>query len=153
MSVYNNILALAQKSAKDYRGGITSLAMTMEKSPIVLANKLNPNNDNHILSLIEFAEIIELTQDTKTLNALAALISYTTVPLPEAQNITTGELLERFVATNKQCALLGEQIIQARDPQSEAGQQISKKELAVILSEADKLTQLTLSLKYLAMEG
>ena len=153
MRKMGHITAILQSAAKDYRGGITALALTMERSATILANKLNPNNTTNLITLEEAAEIIELTQDTKTLNALAALISYTTVPLPEAQNITTGELLERFVATNKQCALLGEQIIQARDPKSEGGQQISKKELTAILTEADKLTQLTLNLRYSAMEG
>ena len=62
-SPYIHITAAFQEAAKQRRGGITELALSMDKSPNVLANKLNPNCESHYLSIEEAAEIIVKTSN------------------------------------------------------------------------------------------
>ena len=149
---YKYIVSTIQKAAKNHRGGITSVALTMGKSPNILANKLNTNTNSHALTLEEAAEIIKITQNKETIEALATLINATVVDLPKSStsdNSKLNELLEIFILTNKRCAALGEEIIQASSADSAEGEKITAKEIEAINVELNSLIQGVLKIKLL----
>ena len=149
---YKYIVSTIQKAAKNYRGGITCVALTMGKSPNILANKLNTNTNSHALTLEEAAEIIKITQNRETIEALAALVNTTVVDLSKSdvlENSTLNELLETFILTNKRCAALGEEIIQASSADSAEGEKITPQEIEDINVELNSLIQGVLKIKLL----
>ena len=149
---YKYIVSSIQKAAKNHRGGITSVALSMGKNPNILANKLNTNNNSHALTLEEAAEIIKITQNRETVEALASLINTTVVDLPKSNNLTNSklnELLETFILTNKKCAALGEEIIQASSAESAGGAIITAQEVEDIKIELNSLIQGVLKIKLL----
>ena len=149
---YKYIVSAIQKAAKNHRGGITSVALTMGKNPNILANKLNTNTNSHALTLEEAAEIIKITQNKETIEALATLINATVVDLPKSdvlENSKLNELLETFILTNKKCAALGEEIIQASSAQSAGGEKINSQEIKAINIELNSLIQGVLKIRLL----
>ncbi len=83
----NNHQVLPDVMAAAYELGhqhnISEIARQIGKSPVVMANKLNPDCDSHHLTLGEAVAITELTDDNKILNAWAQLRGKLLVDMPE----------------------------------------------------------------------
>lgn len=75
-----DVLVAAQSLG--HRHNISELARQLGKSPVVLANKLNPDCDTHHLSLGEAIAITELADDDKILNSWAQLRGKLLVDMP-----------------------------------------------------------------------
>ncbi|WP_176394257.1 phage regulatory CII family protein [Chromobacterium violaceum] len=127
MSRYSHITATAQAVAKSYHNGIAGLAVAMQKNPVILANKLNPNAEQNQLSLEEAAEITDRTQDPAIADALAALCNRITVALPSGE-LTLKELSRAFCQLAAECGDVGQEINAAEQPESEWGERISPSE-------------------------
>ncbi len=137
---YQHITIVVQRSAKSFHDGIKGISGAMGKSPIILANKLNPACENNYLTLEEAAEIIELTRDPAPIDALAALLNRTTVPLPEGEP-EIKELLTEYVRLTQESGVLGKKILDAKDPDSDWGEQISPTENKALLTQMRKVQQ------------
>lgn len=61
ISLLPDVLVAAQELG--HRSNISELARQLGKSPVVMANKLNPDCDTHHLSLGEAVAITELVDD------------------------------------------------------------------------------------------
>ncbi|WP_148715029.1 phage regulatory CII family protein [Chitinolyticbacter meiyuanensis] len=138
MSQYKHVVAAAQLLAKRYHNGITGLAADMGKSPIILMNKLNPNNESNQLSLEEAAEITDRTQSSSVADALAALCGRVTVALPVA-SMGFLELSREFCRLTQECGEVGREIANAQAPESEWGERISPAERRRIEQELREL--------------
>lgn len=145
MTRYLHVTAAAQSIAKGFHNGITGLANTMGKSPIILANKLNPNNETNVLSLEEAAQITELTHQPAIVDAMAALIGRTTVELPSS-DLCIKELSRQFCHLAKECGDVGQEITNSEQPDSEWGEQISPNERKRIAKELRDLLSVTAGL-------
>lgn len=66
----DDILHALQYAAKRSEGGITAIANRLGKSPIYLANKLNPSDETHVPNIGEFIAVIMTSGDTSPLDAL-----------------------------------------------------------------------------------
>ena len=90
-----NITDAAHKTVKDYPGGSEALAVRIGMSAAVLRNKVNPNNNTHILGWVEASEIMGVTGDHRMLHALAAEHGYTLQKM-EAEGMASvmGAMLE-----------------------------------------------------------
>ena len=126
-SHYTHVTATAQTVAKTHHNGIAGLAMAMQKGPVVLANKLNPNCDTNHLTLEEAAEITDRTQNPAVADALAALCNRITVALPSGE-LTLKELSRAFCQLAAECGEVGQEINAAEHPESEWGERISPSE-------------------------
>ncbi|MFK7088664.1 phage regulatory CII family protein [Chromobacterium violaceum] len=145
MSRYSHITATAQAVAKSYHNGIAGLAVAMQKNPVILANKLNPNAEQNQLSLEEAAEITDRTQDPAIADALAALLGRITVPLPSGAP-SLKELSREFCRLAAECGEVGQQINAAEHPDSEWGELISPAESKLIAKELRELLSVTVGL-------
>ncbi len=83
--------------AKRWPGGITELAHMTGRSPVVLADKLNPNQMDKVPTLEEALVALELVQPVAALNALALLAGRVTVPVPESGK-SPREVVSTFLA-------------------------------------------------------
>ena len=79
-----NVLPDVMASAYElgHQHNISDIARHLGKSPVVLANKLNPDCDTHHLTLGEAIAITELTNDNKILNSWAQLRGKLLVDMP-----------------------------------------------------------------------
>ncbi len=67
-----NVIDAAHKTVhNDKHGGSTAIAARMGMSSTVLNNKVNPNTDTHHLRLDEALTIMEYTNDTSIIQAMA----------------------------------------------------------------------------------
>lgn len=67
-----NVIDAAHKTVhNDKHGGSTAIAARMGMSSTVLNNKVNPNTDTHHLRLDEAITIMEYTNDTSIIQAMA----------------------------------------------------------------------------------
>lgn len=62
-------------------GGSTAIAARMGMSSTVLNNKVNPNTDTHHLRLDEALTIMEYTNDTAIIQAMAIVLAVCSVQL------------------------------------------------------------------------
>lgn len=101
-----NLRAALYRAARDFRGGINALAITLGISPDDLAKRLNPT-DNRPIRPEVIEEIIEATGDARVLDAVtrpAGAIWYRPVAVEASPDALTalGKLLEmegQFVAS------------------------------------------------------
>ena len=152
---YSYILTMMQNAVKNYHGGITSVALTMQKSPNILANKLNPNTKSHVLGFEEAAQIIKIIQSREIVDALASLVNATIIDFPKQKDIHNKNLkllLEEFIFINKRCAILGEKIIQAYTENSPGGTAVTVGEAKEIRSELNRLINNAVRIKFILDE-
>lgn len=64
------------RAARDYRGGITALALEMGVNYNTLAHKLNPQKKSHVLFVDEMLAIIRITRDQRILQALGQRMGF-----------------------------------------------------------------------------
>ncbi|MDO5686463.1 MAG: phage regulatory CII family protein [Neisseria sp.] len=140
-----NVLAVFQAACKNHIGGITAMATVMGVSPVILANKLNPNHEQNHLSLLDACEIIEITQDKRLLNALAMLADYCVVPLPETQYCVM-DVVRHFTKVMGACSGVGKEVMMATSSESDMGETLSKKERKAIKQELELLIQAAVGL-------
>ena len=133
MMPYKNISTLFHVAAKNYKGGVPELSKVMGVNYNVLLNKLNPNTATNKLTLEEACEIAELTQDKKCIEAMANLVNQTIVPIPEHDFVTDAEIFSTFINANSKLSVVGEKLHDAKDPESDWGEQISPREKREIL--------------------
>lgn len=79
-SLLPDVLVAAQELG--HRSNISELARQLGKSPVVMANKLNPDCDTHHLSLGEAVAITELSGDNGILESWAHLRGKMLVDVP-----------------------------------------------------------------------
>lgn len=79
-SLLPDVLVAAQELG--HRSNISELARQLGKSPVVMANKLNPDCDTHHLSLGEAVAITELSGDNGVLESWAHLRGKMLVDVP-----------------------------------------------------------------------
>ena len=66
-----NVIDAAHAAVHDYPGGSPALAVRMGMSAAVLRNKVNPNNSQHHLTLLEAVRLVSLTGDKRLAHAFA----------------------------------------------------------------------------------
>ena len=127
MSKHHHVVAAAQAAAKNFHNGITGLAGAMGKGANILSNKLNPNCDKNHLTLVEAAELTELTQSPKIVDTLAALIGRVSVQLP-CNSLSLNDLSIQFCELMKEAGDIGAAISKASGADSECAGRISPSE-------------------------
>lgn len=133
-----DIQRLLHRECKAFSGGITSLALTIDKSPNLLSNKLNVDCDQNQLSFVEALDLIALTGSKKTLAAIAAQHGYLLVPVPHCERHGTDLLREVLGLSNEAGKLCGE-YSRSIQPSSDLGENLSAVEKRKLL---DILTRL-----------
>lgn len=96
-----NVADAAYAVVHDYEGGSESLAPRLGMSAAVLRAKVNRNTDRNILSLREAVDITVLSGDLRILEAFAAELECTVMPIESAmgQGATVlSTLMQRSVA-------------------------------------------------------
>lgn len=90
------------RAGRDYRGGITALALEVGMNHNTLAHKLNPDKPTHVLTLPELLAIIQATKDDRIIDALAhasGAIAVTPRPVGSVKDrLTTTASLQRHMA-------------------------------------------------------
>ena len=132
------VLRLTQVAAKKYPGGITAIADTLEKSEVILANKLNPDYANNHLTLDEFAEIVAMTGDHRPLQAIASMVGRITIPKPDCSHCSK-DTLAHFLELVKLCGEIGQAIQDATADDSELGEKLSRREREQIMNVLDEM--------------
>lgn len=133
-------------NAKSFHNGIQGMASVMGKSPVILAQKLNPTSESNHLRLEEAAFITEATQCPAIPDALAALINRVTVELPTA-DVSMRDLTMEFCRLTKECGDVGRELVDAQSPSSEWGEQISPSERKRIHKELTDLISVAAGLR------
>jgi hypothetical protein len=77
-----NVLDAAYALGHDYAGGAHALGPRLGMTGKMLANKLNPNDTNHKLTLDEAQRMQALTGDHRILHAMADELGYVAIPAP-----------------------------------------------------------------------
>lgn len=93
-SLLPDVLVAAQELG--HRSNISELARQLGKSPVVMANKLNPDCDTHHLSLGEAVAITELSGDNGVLESWAHLRGKMLVDVP-AGSMNDEELADQVM--------------------------------------------------------
>ncbi|WP_043309542.1 phage regulatory CII family protein [Pseudomonas sp. ML96] len=88
------------RAGRDYKGGITGLALTMQVDPEALQKKLKWDFDGRWLSPDEMEDVIRETADPRVLTALtrpAGVVWYKPTPVPATRDAlkAVGELLRK----------------------------------------------------------
>ncbi len=97
------VLSVAQalyRAGRDYKGGVTALALEMGVDYDSLQKKLHIKDEKRHLSPVELEEVVAFTRDPRLLAALvhpAGAVAYLPVPVPATADAlrALGELLER----------------------------------------------------------
>ncbi|HEA3088160.1 TPA: phage regulatory CII family protein [Aeromonas salmonicida] len=92
---------------------ISDLARKLGKSPVVLANKMNPDCDSHHLNLGEAVAITELADDNRILEAWAAGRGLMLVERPNG-SVSDDELVEQVLLAQSVFGKLMQAIHDAR---------------------------------------
>lgn len=74
-------------AAKDHPGGATAIAAVYGLNPNVLGNSLNPHNMQHKPNLKHFAAVLEVTKDSRILNAVGQLAGGVFIPVGEFEGV------------------------------------------------------------------
>ena len=141
------IQRLLHNECKSASGGITTLALTLGKSPNILGNKLNVECENNQLGFIEALELIEITHSTRTVAAIAAKLDHTIVPIPNCTGCCS-DVVQGFLDITSNAGKIGEQIKSAVHPNSDLGRDLSAKEKQAISACIDALIESALCLKW-----
>ncbi|MFC3944309.1 phage regulatory CII family protein [Pseudomonas gingeri] len=64
-------------AVRDYPGGAAAIAATTGRNATTLQHKLSPTHPSHSVNIQEFGEILELTKDSRILDAVHALVGDT----------------------------------------------------------------------------
>lgn len=110
-SLLPDVLVAAQELG--HRSNISELARQLGKSPVVMANKLNPDCDTHHLSLGEAVAITELAGDNGILDAWAHLRGKVLVDIP-AGSMNDEELADQVMLIQSVFGQMMQTIYQAR---------------------------------------
>ena len=78
----SNVLDAAYMTAHDYPGGAKALAMRMGVNVPVLQNRLNPNNNDHHLTVRDLMAMMTMSGDHRALHAACLELGYMALPLP-----------------------------------------------------------------------
>ncbi|HHF2121123.1 TPA: phage regulatory CII family protein [Haemophilus influenzae] len=135
------------RDCKNASGGITTLALTLGKSPNILGNKLNVECENNHLSFIEALDLIEITNSTRTVAAIADKIDHLIVPMPKCASCCA-DVVQGFLDITTNAGKIGEQIKSAVHPNSDLGRELSNKEKQTISASIDALIESALCLKW-----
>lgn len=92
---------------------ISDLARKLGKSPVVLANKMNPDCDSHHLNLGEAVAVTELADDNRILEAWAAGRGLVLVARPHG-SVSDDELVEQVLLAQSVFGKLMQAIHDAR---------------------------------------
>ena len=92
---------------------ISDLARKLGKSPVVLANKMNPDCDSHHLNLGEAVAVTELADDNRMLDAWAAGRGLMLVARPKG-SVSDDELVEQVLLAQSVFGKLMQAIHDAR---------------------------------------
>jgi hypothetical protein len=95
-----NVLDAAYDTVHEYPGGAEALVTRLSKrasgkhmSAAILRNKVNPNNQEHHLTLVEADEIMGKSNDFRILHALAADCRHVAIPLDSVSGSSVLELV------------------------------------------------------------
>lgn len=80
---YRPVFVAWHGAARRHPGGVTELAHQAGRSPIVLANRINPNCYDHVPTVEDLLFCIESMQAVDVVAAIALLVQRVTVPLPD----------------------------------------------------------------------
>lgn len=64
-------------AVREYPGGAAAIAATSGRNATTLQHKLSPTHPSHVVNIQEFGEILELTKDSRILDAVHALVGDT----------------------------------------------------------------------------
>ena len=140
-----NLFRVASRSYGDGRSVIKmaqDMGLQHERS---LNNKLNPNSDHAHLSLYDACNILQLSQDVTPLRAMAYLVDYRVMPLPESKS--SQDVLAHFIDVFTACAGVGESVKAATDKNSELGSDLSRSERKASLELVDKLIEASVAFR------
>ncbi|AKH39170.1 MULTISPECIES: phage regulatory CII family protein [Nitrosomonas] len=139
MLVQYSGLAL-QRDAKAFNGGITELAKRLGKSPIGLANSLDPNHETQPPSFSTIINMIDLTQEKRAVFEICQLVNQIPMDMDMSGNDMSDEgQVKHFlslVATASACLNKGSEHL-SNDGKYDA---FERKELAPLLLALNQVT-------------
>ncbi|MBP6861369.1 MAG: phage regulatory CII family protein [Neisseriaceae bacterium] len=135
---YMHVERVVQSVMKGHRGGITGLANDMGKSPQMMVNKSNPNNEQNYLSLADVCQVIVLTGGVEIVDVLAGLIGRTTVAIPDGE-LNHDALMRHATMVSQKSGELSGAVLHAQSPESEGGTAITESERKDVEAAANAL--------------
>jgi hypothetical protein len=112
MPDFQNILIAAHNAAKRYPdNGIVGLGQVIgHRNVKTFANNLNPNDDKHTLTLVEFLHVLRETQDMTLMRSIAMLAACAVerghshdFSLKDIPKLVAKECSEAIIAGQQQC--------------------------------------------------
>lgn len=91
-----DVLAAAQQIAAEHPGGTPALARALDMPASTLEKKLNPNNAQHKLTLMEALAMQQATGKRYVLHAMAAQLGCTCLAATPVQSLDAFEAFLRF---------------------------------------------------------
>lgn len=136
---YMHVERVVQSVMKGHRGGITGLAHDMGKSPQMMVNKSNPNNEQNYMSVAELCQVIDLTGGVEIVDVLAGIIGRTTVAIPDGGELNHDALMRHATMVSQRSGELAGAVLHAQSPESDGGTAITERERKEIETSAEAL--------------
>ncbi|MBF0785744.1 hypothetical protein E4T80_09765 [Muribacter muris] len=136
-----------QLRCKTARGGISSLALGLGKCEKKLANELNINVEQNKLGFMDAVQLIVLTESRNVVEMMAREVGCTLLPMPTCQHNSVDQLREVLNLSSQAGQLCGK-YSRSISPDSELGENLSRKEIHELLDILNRLQDSVQCLKW-----